>query len=627
MDNCKVKTIKCSLNSILNKKSNKYSKNKNAILDAINKVNKISCVLYDYLRIKILDDFENNRETIDLHNRTYLNRLCCHMLNVENSKTFSNETRNFVDTYKLCKLPSRDRTTEILKEVMETMITNIAVNIQERYINHLKKFIKIFMNKELNKDDKMKFYSYVFNIEPPKFDKLHKSLKEFYNNNKDIFEVRFDKYKSDKPLHYNIKISPLSYLKSMYLINKSFEDFNTSLRDKINECKDEKEKFKLNSQVISLFNIIPSKNNYFNNYVPFSTTSLSSLLKYDINDKIDKHIKQNQEKVNNMWNDLFDLNKLNIRKNLVFAGHFETDGIGCSLLFNDIKNKKSSSKTDLPYLNKTKEDLKDKKIVGIDPGKYNLLFMSDGINKLRYTITQRKFESGINRKRNFIDKLKRRNQHIIQIETEMSMFNSKTNYLSKLIDWLKIKYKYYDTLFKFYNNNELKRLKLNTYIKTKQSENKLINNIKSTFGKDCVLVFGDWSDEQGHRTGETSVNKGIKKRLSKSFKSYLIDEYNTSKLCSKCGNELRHYVDKNNKEVYRLLICDDCKNRTQHYFKFEDRPNVDCLNEQETTFKSQIFSRDMNACLNIIKLSEHIIYKIKNKINLGHYARKTVSML
>ena len=55
--------------------------------------------------------------------------------------------------------------------------------------------------------------------------------------------------------------------------------------------------------------------------------------------------------------------------------------------------------------------------------------------------------------------------------------------------------------------------------------------------------------------------------------------------------------------------------------------NVNCLKEQNITFTSQIFTRDLNSCLNIIKLSEYIINNKKEKILLGKYGRETISML
>ena len=39
-----------------------------------------------------------------------------------------------------------------------------------------------------------------------KFNDLSNKLQEFYNKYINIFNVRFDKYKKDKSLYYNIKI-------------------------------------------------------------------------------------------------------------------------------------------------------------------------------------------------------------------------------------------------------------------------------------------------------------------------------------------------------------------------------------------------------------------------------------
>ena len=177
-----------------------------------------------------------------------------------------------------------------------------------------------------------------------------------------------------------------------------------------------------------------------------------------------------------MFNELFNFNNLNIRNNLKFTGHFETDGIGCSLQFYNIKHKitkKKEDNNDLLYLDKLKRKdlnkLKDKKIIGVDPGKYNILYMSDGYNKLRYTIHQRKYENGIFKRNNFINKIKSKNKEIEEIETNLSYFNSKTNYYNNFKLWLENKYKYFDKLYSFYNINEFKRLKMEIYQKSKQS--------------------------------------------------------------------------------------------------------------------------------------------------------------
>ena len=173
----------------------------------------------------------------------------------------------------------------------------------------------------------------------------------------------------------------------MYFINKTFENFNNKLS--VNE----------QNKKIKLFNILPSKNKYYNNYVPFSSYTLAHLLNYNIENK--ETYQQDNQLVENMYNELFNFDKLHIKKNLIFSGHFETDKIGCSLHFynlNKIKdnNKKKKSEQDLKYLNEIDNPglYRNKKIIGFDPGKYNILYMSDGYNKLRYTIKQRKHETG-----------------------------------------------------------------------------------------------------------------------------------------------------------------------------------------------------------------------------------------
>ena len=422
----------------------------------------------------------------------------------------------------------------------------------------------------------------------------------------------------------------------MYYINKSFEDYNNLIKDRIKTLNNPEEKKKLNQRIIKLFNILPSKSNYYNGYVPFSTTSLAYLLNINITKEIIKNNKtsiiQDKDLIEKMFNSLFNFNKIIKQRNLIFSGHFETDGIGCSLQFYNLnhlikgnKNKKENNKQELTYLDnaENKKELKDMKIIGIDPGKYNILYMSDGNKKLRYTIHQRKYECGIFKKQNYIDKLKNNNDNIKKIETTLSSYNSKTNYYSEFKSWLEEKYKVFDELYDFYNIKTIRRLKMEVYQKTQQSESKLIKNIRKTFklkneyGNDLILVFGDWSDEQGNKTGETTINKNLKRKLSKHFKSYLIDEYNTSKLCCKCGRELEKYNDK-----HRLLICKDCRlNKNQYTYKYYEL-NVDHFKNDTTMFKDRYFTRDLNSCLNMIRLAEHIISGSKEKINLGKEARK-----
>ena len=415
-----ITTIKCYFSSILNKSNLRINEYKQLIQDSITDINIIISLLYDYIKFKILYDYNNDfLNTLNLDNRNDINTLLRNLLNIGKDTTY----KQFLDNNKFYyNIPDRNRTTEILKEVLNNIITNIKVNIQEHYIQHLLKFVKLTINNyDNNKENKLKFYSFVLNMEYNNtkkiinYNELSNNLKRFYDDYNHIFVLEeYFKYDTNekhknKSLYYLVKISPVFFLRSIYFINKSFEDYNILIKDIIKSSNNSEEKKKLNQNIIKLFNILPSKNNYYNGYIPFSTTSLAYLLNINITKTITKDnttsIIQDKTLIENMFNSLFNFNKLK-RNNLIFSGHFETDGIGCSLQFYNLNKliKGNKEKKDLQYLDdvKNKKELRDKKIIGIDPGKYNILYMSDGNKKLRYTINQRKYECGIFKRQNFI---------------------------------------------------------------------------------------------------------------------------------------------------------------------------------------------------------------------------------
>ena len=63
-----------------------------------------------------------------------------------------------------------------------------------------------------------------------------------------------------------------------------------------------------------------------------------------------------------------------------------------------------------------------------------------------------------------------------------------------------------------------------------------------------------------------------------------INECNTSKKCCGCNNDLKYYKDKENKQVFRLLVCSNC---------------VSCENK-----KIVFRTRDANSTINIMNLTE-----------------------
>jgi hypothetical protein len=87
-----------------------------------------------------------------------------------------------------------------------------------------------------------------------------------------------------------------------------------------------------------------------------------------------------------------------------------------------------------------------------------------------------------------------------------------------------------------------------------------------------------------------SMGKGLRRLIHKRFDTISINEYNTSKKCCDCHQNLKHYYDSNKKEeVYRLLVCSGCAS-------FENKKNV-------------YRTRDANSAMNMLRLTHEWIHE------------------
>ncbi|KAL0231519.1 hypothetical protein GEMRC1_010923 [Eukaryota sp. GEM-RC1] len=92
----------------------------------------------------------------------------------------------------------------------------------------------------------------------------------------------------------------------------------------------------------------------------------------------------------------------------------------------------------------------------------------------------------------------------------------------------------------FYEDDWFTKRKLQIYSNNQQSEKNMLERFKLTYGspEDLVLGYGDWSSKGNTRKGKTPAIRGaeIRRMLRKfGYKVFLVDEYRTSKSCSKCA--------------------------------------------------------------------------------------------
>ncbi len=226
------------------------------------------------------------------------------------------------------------------------------------------------------------------------------------------------------------------------------------------------------------------------------------------------------------------------------------------------------------------------KLLGGDPNKHSLIYLIDEDNKqLRYTNTQRAQESGRKKYNKII--LKEKEKHkIIEEETKLSKFNSKTMDYNDFKDYIKAKIEFNNNTREFYNDIKFRKFKWRVFVGLRKSEDKFLSRIGKTYGENILIGYGDWSECKQMKNVMPSKGIGLRRLISKKYKTPLINECYTSKLCNKCHNELTNY-----NELHRVLVCQSQK-----------------CNSSESKNKITFINRDINASLNILNLLKDWIF-------------------
>ncbi|KAL0235084.1 hypothetical protein GEMRC1_001666 [Eukaryota sp. GEM-RC1] len=95
-------------------------------------------------------------------------------------------------------------------------------------------------------------------------------------------------------------------------------------------------------------------------------------------------------------------------------------------------------------------------------------------------------------------------------------------------------------LSSFYEDDWFRKRKFQIYSNNQRSEKNMLERFNLTYGppEDVVIGYGDWSSKGKTRKGKTSTVRGaeIRKMLRRyGYQIFLVDEYRTSKCCSKCA--------------------------------------------------------------------------------------------
>ena len=540
---------------------------------------------YQFIRLYILNCYTNNLllPTID---ETFI-LYCIKTLGLRDNrgkKGKDTELLEVLDTfYKTEYQPLLNHEKTILKNTtnmtpyLATQIhTSLHNNFQEHFIQHFLRFI----NKTTNKitEDKATLFQFKKQLlELNETDEIFSNWKLTHLSNILPSEIK-------KSIHYDIKVRPFEYLKGMLYMNSVLE-----------------------KQESKLFQPLPLRNNIIPKHIIIDTASLINLFcpeKDKDGNKVKKgellsNVKENQ---NEVWCNFLNLkNKIFKNKHYQFHNQIQTDGISCCLLFirKDLKDKKWGSRIpilqeqdfyNIEDLSKEQLDtLKERNIVGCDPGKRSLVYMMDNNgNKLQYTAPQRKRESKAKTNQRILLEERKRNG-IIKKETHLSFQNSKSVDYEKFKVYLVEKDKLNKETTNFYKKELWRKMKFRQYSYGKKSIDTFLNKIKETFGKNILIGYGNWSRSTQMKHFMPTMNKGLRKLIHKKYDTITINECNTSKKCCDCNNDLEYYRNKEGKKVFRLLVCSNC---------------VSCENK-----KIVFRTRDANSSINIMNLANCWIEK------------------
>ena len=567
-------TIKTTLKSVLHN----HKEVQPIITNLVFEMNDLMIHSYQFIRLYVLKCYNDNQPLPEINEKFIL--YCIKTLGIRDKRGIQSKDTDLLETLQefydkeYQPLLNHEKTSlrnkpHLLPYLATQIHTSLSNNTQEHFIQHFLRFINK-TTKDITEDKAVLF-------------KFKKQLLEC----SDETDVIFNEWKRThlpniipknikKSVHYDVKVNPFDYLKGMLYMNSVLE----------------KEEHKL-------FQPLPLRNNIIPKNIILDTACVISLFCPE-NAKKGELLKSVKENQYDIWNNLLNLQHKTFKsKQYQFHYQLQTDGISCSLLFirKDLKDKKWGSK--VPTLQEQKfhnieelsieqlDTLKNRNIVGCDPGKHSLVYMMDSQgNKLQYTASQRKIESYRKRNERILLQEKKRN-NITEKETHLSSKNSKSVDYEKFKVFLVEKDKLNKETTEFYKRDVWRKMKFRQYSYGKKSIDTFLNKIKETFGENVLIGYGNWSRNTQMKHIMPTMNKGLRKLIHKKYDTITINEYYTSQKCCECYNDLKHCKDKKGKEIYRLFHCSNCVSSKNKNIVFR--------------------TRDKNSAISIMKLTKEWI--------------------
>ena len=618
-DKDKYKCLKVNILSILNNKDTI-----SIIEDAVFRTNNITFKAYLLLKLWILSKYHNNIEipkiTVDIIKMAFKSIIIKSSgPKVKNDNLILLNEFNVLHSF---SLENGKNLSQILGYYATTMLTCIENNIKMHFMDYINRFVDVYFKFEYKNEleniefKKQLFTELIMVKNDIKNDTLKCDIK--YHNWLKIYRYNIVPKEYNISYFYDLKVNPTKYLKYMIFMNtiiesregKTFQVFplQTSMVPKniqldtksIVELIVTKDKKEYLDNILAYKEIlwdeyfsIPQKIKGYSFDFTIITDGYSTSLRFINNNQIEKD----------------NLKKSNMRicKNKMKGMTSEEKKIFKNNKVKPVKVTVETNKEDtleFQYIDDVpKEELYGKHIF-IDPGKRSLLtMMDDEGNFLSYTNGKRMKMTKRLEYQNRIKKYKDKNG-ITKIENELTNYSSKTCCIKKYEEYIIKKVEVSEKINNKYRETKFRQYKWYSYINRKRTEDKMLNEIENKYGKESIIIIGDWSISKQMRNFISTPNLSIKRKLKERFRVFDIDEYRTSKLNYKTEEECENIYlpDKENKQRKKHSILT---------YQMENK-RKGCIN------------RDKNGCKNIQKIYECYIETGERPYN---YRRQTKNVL
>jgi len=612
------KAVKVPIKHILKQPEIHLPKINNAVM----KCHKIVVHTLMFMKLYLLDYYEKHK-TLPIIDTKFINtimKVVCGEKTEKRGKPASEITKQekekfiaFFEEHYLPLTQNEELNYTNLNTVLDylklTVLTVYETNIKSHFVEYVERYVNVMWKKQFLTQKIKSKTTLTKKEKETKLRKLNIELRKIKN---DILNVETTEYKSHSSYHYWIneqkkKIMPV---KPKFEKQSIYYDIQCHPQDYF-PCMIFMMK-QIEKQQIKIKNVFPMRNDIIPKHIRLDTTTIVMLLFTKKQGGKGEYTTKGNLKINEnkIWDFFFNTERQCFHKpNYKFHHMIETDGVSVTILFirNEFVGKHIPNQTYKEkeiYIDEVSDYsvLQTKKIVAVDMGKSDLIYCVDGkekdADKFRYSQDQRRKETKSKKFSKLILELKQEKingKTIIEHETELSNYNRKSLNIDEFKAYIQKKNELNYLLMSFYEKYLFRKLKLNGYLNTKRSEQRMILNFQKKFGTpdNVIIAFGDWEQRQQMKYKEPTKGKGMRSLFRKcGYNTYLVDEFRSSCKCSQCnGGECKNFLMVENPKPYRnnqqmcwgLLRCKSCNG---------------------------FWNRDCNGAKNIYKIAENAVKQI-----------------